>query len=212
MIQYGAALRLTDRRRAQWRRTATTGCTLRHVVATVVAVAVLVVGLAGCAGGGDAPADGGSTFTPAGTATGDLGGSVEVNVEVGECVTLGGSADFASATPAACGSREATHKVVGKAPKAEECIADVDAAYYETVLGVAEAGALCLDIDWVQGHCFDLSGDDPKRVDCGTSGPDVVRAGERIEGTSEETACGESGAIAYPVRKFVVCLDAPATG
>jgi hypothetical protein len=66
-------------------------------------------------------------------------------------VAVGGSGDFASATPANCGSMEATHKVVGKAPKAEECISDVDAAYYETILGVAEAGALCLDIDWVLG-------------------------------------------------------------
>lgn len=208
MIHYGTGARLadpcsTEARHGAFRRT------LRRGAVTAVAVLMvgLMVGLVGCsAAGGNAP-DSGSTFTPAGTATGDLGGSVEVNVEVGQCVALGGSGDSASATPADCGSMEATHKVIGKAPKAEECIADVNAAYYESILGVAEAGALCLDIDWVQGHCFDLSGDDPKRVDCGTPGPNVVRAGERIEGASDETACGEKGAIAYPVRKFVVCLE-----
>jgi hypothetical protein len=82
---------------------------------TAPALAVPAVGLAGCSvGAGDGPA-GDPNFAPAGTATGDLGGSVEVNVEVGECVVLGGSADLTSATPAECGSREATHKVIGGA-------------------------------------------------------------------------------------------------
>jgi hypothetical protein len=204
MIRDAAGTRLADRRSAEARRTATLGRTLRRGM--VAAMAVVMVGLAGCSGGGDA-AGSSATFAPEATTTGDRGGSVEVNVEVGECVALGGSGDFASATPASCGSMEATHKVVGKAPKAEECVADVNAAYYESILGVAETGALCLDIDWVQGHCFDLSGEDPKRVECGVPGPNVVRAAERIEGTSDETACGDNSALAYPVRKFVVCLE-----
>lgn len=180
---------------------------LRGGAGTAVAVIALMAVLVGCSGS-DAPGGGGSTFTPEGATTGDLGGAVEVNVNVGDCVAVGGSADFASASPAGCGSTEATYKVVGKAPKAEQCVADADAAYSESILGVAEAGALCLDIDWVQGHCYDLPDDgDVKRVECGASGANVVRAGERIEGTADDTACGERGAVVYPVRKVVVCIE-----
>ena len=204
MIQDAAGNRPADHGSSE----ATPVRTLRRgmVAAMAVALAVVMVGLAGCSGGGDA-AGSSATFAPEATTTGDRGGSVGVSVEVGECVALGGSADFASATPKSCDSTEATHKVVGKAPKAEECVADVDAAYSEAIMGVAETGALCLDLNWVQGQCFDLSGEEPKRVDCGVAGPAVVRAGQRIEGTSDETACGDNGAIAYPVRKFVVCLE-----
>jgi hypothetical protein len=35
----------------------------------------------------------------------------------------------------------------------------------------------------------------------------VVRAGARIEGTSDDTVCGEHGALVFPVRKVVVCLE-----
>ncbi len=119
------------------------------VVAMAAAALTLVLVLAGCSGGPDT-GDADAPFAPGGTTTGDAGGSVEVNVEVGQCVTLGGSADAASARPAECGSADATHKVVGKAPKSEDCVGDVDAAYYESVMGVAEVGALCLDVDWVR--------------------------------------------------------------
>lgn len=206
MIEHVRATQVAHRRNVPAQQPSEVERSLRRGVIAAVAAAVLALGLAGCSGGGDGAAAE-PTFAPGGTTTGDLGGSVEVNVEVGECVTLGGTADLASASPAECGSIDATHKVVGKAPKAEACIGDVDAAYYETILGVAEAGALCLDIDWVQGHCFDLADDDTKRVDCAAPGPDVVRAGERIDGTADETACGENGAMAYPVRNFVVCLE-----
>ena len=206
MIELVRATRVARRRSLQAPQASEVERTRRRGMIAAVAAAALALALAGCSSGGDGAAAE-PTFAPGGTTTGDLGGSVEVNVEVGECVRLGGTADFASATPAGCGSTDATHKVVGKAPKAEECVGDVDAAYSESVLGVAEAGALCLDVDWVQGQCFDLAGDDPKRVDCAAPGPDVVRAGERIEGTADETACGENGAVSYPVRNFVVCIE-----
>jgi hypothetical protein len=203
MSQYsiGAHARRRNPASAFWRA-------VRRGTGIAAVVVALTAGLVACAGGGTAAGGSGSTFAPEGTTTGDHGGSVEVNVEVGECVAVGGSGDFASASRADCGSMEATYKVVGKAPESEQCIADADAAYSESILGVAEAGALCLDIDWVQGHCFDLPVDgDAKRVDCATPGPNVVRAGARIEDTSDDTVCGEHGALVYPVRKVVVCVE-----
>lgn len=137
----------------------------------------------------------------------DKGGSVDIDVAVGECVTLSGSDADASARPATCGSTSANYKVIGKAPSQAECVGDADATYFES-LGGTEVGALCLDVDWVKGDCYDLAGLDPARVACsGTGGSKRVEVGETIQGTTSLSRCPDSG-YQYDDRKFVVCLQA----
>jgi hypothetical protein len=137
---------------------------------------------------------------------GDNGGDVDVDVAVGECVTAGGDAVSGSAVPADCGSPEANYKVIGKAPTSEECPSDANATYFES-LGSTELGALCLDVDWVQGDCFDLTLQDPQRVECSAPpGLNTVRVEEIVQGTSDPNQCAEGG-FPYDERNFIVCLE-----
>jgi hypothetical protein len=135
----------------------------------------------------------------------DSGGDVSVDVEVGECITLGGTITDATAEPAACGSQEANYKVIAKTETSAECPTDADQSFYET-LGGSEVGALCLDIDWAQGDCFELSGTDPVRISCTAPGPQTVRVAETIQGTDDIAECAEGG-FPYPERRFVVCAE-----
>lgn len=170
------------------------------------ALALLFVGFGalGCSSPPPAPPP-----PPSGSAaaTVDAGGSVEVSVEVGECLRLGGTDANPVATPVPCGSSESTHKVIGKAPKGEQCPADVNAVYSEHLFGVAEAGALCLDIDWVKGECYNLVQVDFVRTPCASAGAESVRVGDTLQGTADQSACPGGGAV-YATRKFVVCFEA----
>ena len=149
---------------------------------------------------------GASIVPPAPPADGDTGGSVEVDVEIGECIALGGTLAEAEAEPAPCGSPQSNHRVIGKAPTSDECPSDVDASYFESLAG-SEVGALCLDIDWAPGDCFDLAGNNPARVSCtGPAGPNTVRVAETVQGTSDASRCPDQY-VPYPERNFIVCLD-----
>lgn len=184
------------------------GVLLGLVVLILGALGVLGIVLA-ARGVPDEPLSAPAGSAVGGGTVGDTGGAVEVAVEVGGCVELAGTEDAAVARPAACGSAEANHKVVGKTPTAAECVGDSDVVYSEPALfGLAEAGALCLDVDWVRGDCFELGEVEVRRVDCAAPGTDVVRVVETIQGTSDEFAC-EIDAVVYPERNFVVCLDHP---
>ncbi|MCO1655019.1 LppU family putative lipoprotein [Pseudonocardia humida] len=199
------------------------------VIGIVVAVVVLLGGggaawyfLAGPGSGdgsatptasGQAPSSPAATNATAPTSSpgilpgADSGGDVDsVDVEVGECITLGGSQFAATADEATCGSPESNFKVIAKTENSDGCPTDADQTYYET-LGGSEQGALCLDIDWVEGDCFELSGGVPERIDCSTPGLDTVRVGETVEGTTSLTACPDES-FAYDERQFVVCIEA----
>ncbi|WP_232664289.1 LppU/SCO3897 family protein [Pseudonocardia sp. TRM90224] len=168
-----------------------------HVVrALLSAAALLVVGFATLACG-----------TPEPPHPADTGGSVDVSVKVGECLTLGGSEANASATPAPCGSAESTHRVTGKAPKQEDCSKDTDAVYFEEIF-TAQTGALCLEIDWAKGQCYKLSDAGPTKHACVGGDPAVVKIGETVEGATDESACANGGTV-YAVRKVAVCFEQP---
>lgn len=182
-------------------RTAMSACTAR-----VVAIALLLLIVTGCATGTvPGSASPGQSF--AGSQT---GGTFDVDVAVGECVAVGGSEDDATVEPAPCGSAAANFTVIGKVSKSDECIGDADSTVFQTNLfGFGEAGALCLDIDWRAGDCFELAADaNVNRVDCAAppGEGDRVLAGERIEGVADEAACPAS-AVVYPLRKVTVCID-----
>lgn len=139
----------------------------------------------------------------------DEGGDIDLDVEIGECVQLGGSMEDATIDNATCGSNESNYKVIGKAPTSDQCVADADQSYYETLRGV-EQGALCLDIDWVIDGCMDMpSGGDPIRIECNDpSAEDGVRVTEIVQGRGVVDDCTKSDTgFEYTERKFVVCVD-----
>jgi hypothetical protein len=137
----------------------------------------------------------------------DGGGDVSIDVEIGECITLGGTITNATAEPATCGSPESNYKVIAKTETNAECPTDSDQTFYETLAG-SELGALCLDIDWVEGDCFELSGEDPQRVPCTQVGAQTVRVLNTVQGDSEISACDSGdGGFSYRERRFVVCVE-----
>lgn len=146
--------------------------------------------------------------TPPGQEGQDTGGDVDIDVEIGECVELGGTMTDATIDNATCGSKESNYKVIAKVPTGDECSADADQYYYETYGGI-EQGALCLDVDWVVDGCMDMAGDDPLRVDCGTPGTSTVRVVEILPGTTDVNECPDpaSSGYAYDERNFMVCVE-----
>jgi hypothetical protein len=140
----------------------------------------------------------------------DSGGNTGVKVEIGECVKLGGTTEKPTISKAVCGSFEANYKVIGKERTSDACVADSDMSYY-TTKGARETGALCLDVDWNVGDCFDMSGEDPRRITCTTSATEPVKVIKIISGSSDVNSCpdiAEEG-WEYPTRNFVVCVADP---
>lgn len=142
---------------------------------------------------------------PTTTRTGSAG-DIDFEAEVGDCVHLGGTTDNAEIDHADCGSATSNYKIISKEASNAECVGDADSYYYETLNGV-EQGALCLDVDWVVGGCMDLSGDDPKRIDCTAPTTDGVKVVEIQQNKSDVNSCPSSGGFVYDVRRFVVCTE-----
>ena len=100
------------------------------------------------------------------TAT-DVGGDVDFEVEIGDCVKLGGTIDDAEIDHAECGS--ARVELQGdRQGRQQQPSASATPTRTTTRHSTAyEQGALCLDVDWVVGGCMDLSAaEDPRRIDC----------------------------------------------
>nr|WP_296779546.1 hypothetical protein [Rhodococcus sp. (in: high G+C Gram-positive bacteria)] len=146
--------------------------------------------------------------TPSNQEGEDGGGDVDIDVEIGECVELGGTVTDATIDNAICGSPKSNYKVIAKAPTNLECISDADQTYYETFADI-EQGALCLDIDWVVDGCMEMSGDDPERVDCDTVGSQTVRVTEFLNGTTDPNDCADPATSGYyhTERNFIVCVE-----
>ncbi|MDH6676234.1 hypothetical protein M2284_000422 [Rhodococcus sp. LBL1] len=185
-------------------------------VASVVAATALVAGCGGSVEGTAAAADTAATSssssaapsTVAGQQGSDRGGSVDIDVAIGDCVRLGGTSDAATIAEAKCGSDKSNYKVVAKATKNAQCPSDVDQVYYETRWGT-ERGALCLDVDWVMGGCMTVPDgeDEPQRVACNDPhAPRIERAVEIIEGVTDVEQCSEGGFV-HDERRFTVCTE-----
>lgn len=146
--------------------------------------------------------------TPPGQQGEDIGGDVDIDVEIGDCVELGGTMSDATIDNATCGSQESNYKVIAKVPTGDQCSPDADQYYYETYGGV-EQGALCLDVDWVIGGCMELSGDDPLRADCTSPGSNTVRVVEILPNTTDVNQCSDpaDSGYAYSDRNFMVCVE-----
>ena len=121
-----------------------------------------------------------------------------------QCIYLTFAANGdADATPATCGST-ANYRVIAKAATQDGCVSDVDATYYETRRGT-EQGALCLNVDFVVGGCFDLTPKQKHRVTCGTTGPKVVRVTGIKTNTVDKSLCPDA-TFTYDTQRMVVCL------
>ena len=159
---------------------------------------------------------GGSSSSPARTTTAaprssSAAGGLSVDVPVGGCVIVSGSTSSPDLTPVDCGSPEANYKVTSTASTSDGCTSDSDYVYYETSRsGSGELGALCMDVDWAEGQCFELGAENPSRVDCTVAGKDVERVAKILRGTSNDRDCPGHG-VPYTDRNFVVCLDAVKT-
>ncbi|MGA9871059.1 MAG: hypothetical protein WBQ44_07955 [Rhodococcus sp. (in: high G+C Gram-positive bacteria)] len=138
----------------------------------------------------------------------DIGGDVDFDVEIGQCVALGGTQFDATIENAVCGGETSNFKVIAKAPTQTECPSDADQTYYVTY-GEVEQGALCLDVDWVVGGCMDLSEEDPVRIDCSAPGSDSYRVTDVLAGTTDVEQCADpaTGGFAHDERGFIVCFE-----
>lgn len=136
-------------------------------------------------------------------ATQDL---LDFDAQIGDCVRLGGTDDDATIEEAACGSTASNYIVVDKVNTSDECVADHDRWYAET-LGDVQTGALCLDYDWVIGGCMDMGTDEPQRIGCGAPAVEGVRVTEILHGTSDVGACASGLGYEYTERRKVVCVE-----
>ncbi len=190
---------------------------VRALVLALSSCAALILG--GCASevSGTAVAISGATIAPTTTTNPptttptpemDDGGSVDIDVEIGECVNLGGTVDEAAIANATCGSPQSNYVVFAKTPTSAECPEDADQYYYETYFDI-EQGALCLDIDWQVGGCMDLVGEFAQRIDCATPGADTRRVVTILQGTSSVDDCPDPALYGFEKdsRNFVVCVE-----
>jgi hypothetical protein len=137
----------------------------------------------------------------------DQPGTAAEELAVGDCVQVMDMSPGVAVEASPCGSPQSNFKVVGKAPTTDGCVDDVDFGYTETVDGQAVA-AVCLDIDWVQGDCFDLSLEYPMRVDCAAPpSEETVMVAETVQGNTDAAACSTLAGLPYMERNFLVCVQ-----
>lgn len=184
---------------------------------TAAAVGAAVLFAAGCVSDTDeatpvSSTGAAATSTIAGQQGIDQGGATDIDVTVGDCVTLGGTMSAATIDEAVCGSPESNYRVIAKAEQNTQCPTDADQVYYESLNGT-EQGALCLDIDWVLDGCMSIptGTDDPHRVDCtDPAATNVERVTAILEDTTDVAGCSDGG-YTYPERRFTVCTESVTT-
>lgn len=187
------------------------GSRLRGPAAVLAVLSCVVLMLSACTGGSSSsssdPAAAASTVP--GQNGADDGGDVDFDANIGDCVTLSGTMMDAEIDHAACGAEPANYKVVAKAPTQDGCASDVDQTYYVTLGGV-EQGALCLDIDWVEGQCMTIpsGSDSPTHSPCTPGKADTVRVVKILSGTTDESGCPAEATsyYTYDERRLVTCV------
>ncbi|WP_051027635.1 LppU family putative lipoprotein [Nocardia higoensis] len=133
-------------------------------------------------------------------------GYLDFDARIGECVNLGGTEENATIERAACGSPASNYVVIDKVSNSDECIADIDGWYAETLDDV-QTGALCLDYDWVIGGCMDMGADSPYRIACTEPAVEGVRVTAIVHSTSDLGACASGVGYQYTERNKVVCVE-----
>jgi hypothetical protein len=144
-------------------------------------------------------------------------GANAADLQVGDCLRLGGAPDRPEATKVACGSRASNFKVVatfkGDANR-EQCPTDVDSSFSMRKGFRSSGNTACLDIDWVVGGCMSVdpanySG--PTRVDCNDrSAPHRQRATQILKDLRSPVGvdqCASGLGYTYAERRFAVCVE-----
>ena len=133
-------------------------------------------------------------------------------LQVGDCLTVRGTADRPEAVEAPCGSLESTYRVVAKVENSDECPSDADSSYTARAGFGSSTSTACVDIDWVVGGCMSVDpdgGDDPVRVECDdTSVHNRQRATQILTGVASVDQCASGLGYAYDERQFTVCVEA----
>ncbi|CAM4268370.1 hypothetical protein MB901379_01743 [Mycobacterium basiliense] len=141
------------------------------------------------------------------------------DLQVGDCLKLGGAPDRPQATKATCGSQDSNFKVVAAVAERAQCPGDVD-SFYSMRNGLNRAeGTFCLDIDWVVGGCMSIDPDhktDPVRVDCNdASAPHRQRVTQILKDLDPPVSvdqCASGVGYAYTQRRFAVCVEDVGSG
>ncbi len=133
------------------------------------------------------------------------------DLQVGDCLKVGGPPDRPETTKVQCGSPESNFKVVGTVETTDQCPTDVD-SYYSMRSSFSGSGStICMDIDWVVGGCMSVDPDndrDPIRVDCNdVSAPNRQRATQIMQKVANVDQCGTGLGYAYDERQFTVCVE-----
>jgi hypothetical protein len=135
------------------------------------------------------------------------------DLQVGDCLKVGGPVDRPDAAKAVCGSPESNFKVVSTVENTDQCPADVD-SYYSTRTFGGPGTTVCMDVDWVIGGCMSVDPDharDPIRVDCtDTSASNRQKATQILHNVANPDLCASGIGYPYDERQFTVCVDAVA--
>jgi hypothetical protein len=133
------------------------------------------------------------------------------DMQVGDCLKVGGSADRPEATKVACGSPQSNFKVAANVASGDQCPSDVDSYYSMRGAFSSSSNTVCLDINWVVGGCMSVDPQndrDPFRVDCNdTSVSNRKRATQILKNVASVDQCASGVGYAYDQRQFTVCVE-----
>jgi hypothetical protein len=133
------------------------------------------------------------------------------DIQVGDCLKVGGPPDRPEAARVECGSTASNFKVISRVQDTDQCPSDVD-SYYSTRSSFSTSGTtLCMDVAWVVGGCMSVDPEndrDPVRVDChDQSAPDRQRATQILQKVANVDQCTTGVGYAYDERQFTVCVE-----
>ena len=130
-----------------------------------------------------------------------------IDVAAGECVDFSANAEGeAEVELVDCDAAEASHVVVDRVTDPANCPGDVDVTYYERSLE-SETLALCMDVNWTIGTCYDVT-DGPARTEQVSCSGQPGRRIEQVETVLRDSTAYQEcsrGGFAYDGRRFVVC-------
>lgn len=134
-----------------------------------------------------------------------------IDVKVGDCLELGGTAARPEVIKVACGSPTSNFRVAATVSDRDGCPTDVDFSYSRYRVFSSSAEIACLDIDWVVGDCMSVdpqTNTDPFRADCADrSVPHRQRATQILKGVVRVDQCASGLGYAYHQRRFTVCVE-----
>lgn len=144
-------------------------------------------------------------------AVGFITGCASADLQVGDCLKMGGPPDNPEATEVVCGTPESNFKIAAIVQDSADCPNDVDSYYSMRSTFDDVTTTVCLDIDWVVGHCMSIDPapeSDPVRADCADPAlPHLQRVTEILDDVAVVDQCASGVGYAYEDREFTVCVE-----